>query len=442
MGLDITINNVLDMSSFATDSGVSLRKNFKLLNGIRLLLFIVHLLLLYLVAQTPHLKQSLPFLTLLGFVILFAVVTLVSIWRSTQQWPISTPEFAFHLMFDVVWLSFVTYFSGGVSNPFVAYYLVPICIAATTLRASYTWALTIFCVLAYAVLLFQYVPVPFLQHFGHDNLGVSLHHIGMWLNFSLSALIIGFFVARMTLTLREHQESIVNARERQLEDAQVFAMASMAASTAHELGTPLNSMNLLVDDCEQHLQQSSSTGIVDENLTMMREQIYRCRQSLHKLSKIADCETVVNDAPITIENWSKQLIEHWLILRPNVALESDYEGHKDIVFAPSPTLSSAMHNLLNNAADASPERLQVRFQWRTNTLNVVIRDYGAGISSELAEQLGKNFISSKTGGLGIGYFLAMTALERLGGEVALLPANKGDIGSLTRVVLPLTHMRG
>ena len=104
------------------------------------------------------------------------------------------------------------------------------------------------------------------------------------------------------------------------------------------------------------------------------------------------------------------------------------------------TLVQALQNLLDNAADASPERVLFNAEWDENSLNISIRDFGTGISDEIKTQLGKRFFSSKNEqGMGLGVYLTQITLARFGGELNL--ANHEEGGVLTSVKLPLKNLR-
>lgn len=113
-------------------------------------------------------------------------------------------------------------------------------------------------------------------------------------------------------------------------------------------------------------------------------------------------------------------------------------------YEPSPpilaerTLTHALINIFNNAADVSPHRIEVRSRWTREQLTLDIIDEGPGIAPAIFARLGKTPVSSKEHGLGVGMFLAFSAIERLGGRIEMLSRGEGK-GTLTRITLPLTQ---
>lgn len=92
-------------------------------------------------------------------------------------------------------------------------------------------------------------------------------------------------------------------------------------------------------------------------------------------------------------------------------------------------------NLLNNAADASPENIDIHASWNNEHFTLEIHDYGTGLTAATAARAGTAFFTTKEGGRGLGLFLANATLERLGGRVRLF--NRFSGGATTEVTLPL-----
>ncbi len=382
---------------------------------------------------------GLPVTTLSIVLALYSLVIVTTWWRSFQSPAITELEFFSHLLLDILFFTALLYFSGGASNPFVSYYLVPISIAATTLPLRYTWSIALLSLGAYSWLLVNYLPIPALspalEQGDHHDSSNNLHILGMWCNFVVSALLITYFVTRMASTLKEQEIKLAQQREDQLRDEQVIGIGTLAAGTAHELGTPLNTMKILVDEMRDEIQDEKSD--FDEDLSILQQQIEQCRTTLKQLVVTAEASTDGLEIKPIREYFGK-LLERWQVMRPKIQANIHYsdnlpEGNTCF----HSTIAQSLTNLLNNAADASPERIEVALSWDTKIVELSIRDYGEGITPKQRETLGKPFNSEKPDGMGLGLFLTQASINRYGGEVTIRPAS--GRGTLTQVLLPLTN---
>lgn len=382
--------------------------------------------------------------TLLGLLMAQLLVIAISHGRLLKAYDAAEGpgerEFLVQLLVDCLVLSGILYVAGGATNPFVSYYLVPIALAAATLSRMYTVLLTFFCLAAYSLLLFYYLPLQALSphempvqdmsaHAHHHDSGISLHVLGMWLNFGISALLITHFVARIAATARRQREHIIRLREQQLMDENIMAVATLAAGTAHELGTPLSSLSVLLGDLQQ--DHRANPGLAAD-LQLMAEQVSRCQQSLRQLSDTAREHQDGSARRLPVAKLVERLMRDWQVLRPDVQVGFAVTTGPDLEALLPLTVEQAIINVLNNAADAG-NSLKVSVQWNQHELVIDIEDDGPGISQQMLEQRRRVKMSDK--GMGLGLLLSHASLERVGGKLSLQPRTGG--GTLTRIVLPL-----
>lgn len=411
------------------------RANLRRLCAIRAIVLVcLSLGLMFLTRAAGSNAAVLPLtLTLL----LFAVVTVLSCWRSYWSAPITEAEFFTHLLFDLVIFTVVLYFSGGATNPLVSYYLVPIAIAAATLPPRPTWTVTLLSLAAYTLLMKVYVPLdplsPHSTHHHEPQAWFDLHIIGMWLNFAVSAGFITYFVVRMVGALRERDAQIQRHLDEERRIEQVLNIASLAAGTAHELGTPLNSIHILADELQEQL---TGHDALQPQLTSLRYAVNQCRDTLRKLVATAETGTGNEWREVTLELHLRQLLELWRLTRPRTELRTVLDGPPEARVRLHVSVDQTLANLINNAVDASPERVDITAHWDATQLQLTIRDFGPGLDTALLEQVGNAVLTTKRHGLGIGLLLSKANLERLAGTITL--SNAADGGTCAEVVLPLT----
>lgn len=390
-----------------------------------------------------HWLSAVQFYTLAGLLVLQLLVLGVGHARLLhlvqQDAAPGERELLLQLLVDVLTLTGVLYVAGGATNPFVSYYLVPIALAAATLPRRHTILLAAFCLLASGWLLFHYLPLQMLSpegahsHHGSDT-AINGHVLGMWLNVCLSALLIAHFVTRIAATVRRQREAINRLREQQLMDENILSVATLAAGAAHEMGTPLASLAVLLGDLRQ---ERTHDAALQADLQLMQDQVGRCRQSLQQLADTArehqaGSEQRQSVAQQSVAQWVERLVRNWQLLRPEVTATFAVEAGPVRHVALPLVVEKAVINVLNNAADAS-DGLQVGIAWDTQALKIEIADNGPGIAKHVLQQRGQVKTSDK--GMGIGLLLSHASLDRAGGVLSLLPRPEG--GTLTRIVLPL-----
>jgi two-component system sensor histidine kinase RegB len=355
-------------------------------------------------------------------------------WRLRRRWPIAEPELFVQLVFDVLALTALLYWCGGSTNPFVSLYLLPLTLTAVALPWAYVWSMAALTVGCYSLLLFFYVPLP-TAHAGHGE-DFQLHVFGMWLGFLLSAALISYFVVRMTQTLRERDRLRAHLREQALRHERTLALGTLAAGAAHELATPLATIAVLTTELAR------GRGDAASQLTLLREQVARCKDILGSLSAASGAPRAEGGSAVALDCWLDELLVRARALRPEARIRSDLDGPR-----PAPrvvadaTLSQALMNVLNNALDASAADVEVQARWSVDALAIDVRDRGPGLSAAAAEHAGEPFFTTKAPGvgMGLGLFLARGTVERLGGSLAL--TNRAAGGALCRVIVPLANLR-
>lgn len=370
-------------------------------------------------------------LPVISVIVAMGLVNVATWWRLGRPRAVTDTEYLLHLLTDIAGLTLLFYYTGGSTNPFISYYLVPVTIAAATLPWLYAWIIASAAMAGYTFLMLFYEPVPQLSH-GVLVGSISLHVLGMWLNFGLSAGLVTFFIYKMAHALRRRDQMLSHTRESALRNEQVLAVATQAAGTAHELGTPLSTMAVLLKEMHQDAPKGS---VLREDIELLRSQVDTCKSRLQHLVASADRRRLGEPEIKAAVGWLQEVVQRWLVLRPDVSHRLEIADHRSVPYlAVDATLDQAMMNLLNNAADASPENIVIQLDWNAEQVIIDIRDHGPGVAMSIADQLGDTFISTKTKGMGIGLFLTHATINRFGGGVSLYNHEEG--GALTEVKLP------
>lgn len=349
------------------------------------------------------------------------------------------------ISFDIAAFTIFLYFTGGATNPLGWYYLVPIMISATLLPKIHTLAIAVACILLYLLLFKYYVPLSGFEmdeHAHHampdtaeiDN-AFSLHIFGMWFGFAVSALLVAWFVVDLARALRDRDENLALARQQAMKDQQLVAMATLATGAAHELGTPLGTMMLVSESLHEEYPEKDYPELHD-SIQILNAQILRCKEALSLITTSAGKSRLAGGAFCAAGRYLDQLIDDWQGQRKisNLIYEPQTSRLTQNILADL-TITQAITNVLNNAADASPDYIEIRIETDASGVLVSVLDKGSGFPEDFCYKLGEELISSKEHGLGIGLLLTHATIHRVGGQIKCFNDQESGL-SCTRVRLP------
>jgi len=431
------------------------------------------------------LSRDLSWVPMLGAIAFLALLNVFSWWRLTLDYPVSNTELLLQLVADVGVFSVLLYYGGGSTNPFVSLYLLPLVIAAATLPRLHTWVMAMLTLSCYSLLMFWYVPLPMVgdhsMHTGHSTQAEHLHDLGqvaapsdycltpaenaitghiatappgataplpsmasdafnthimgMWLGFVISALVVAYFVVEMARAVRQRDAQLTRTREDTLRNERIVALGMQAAGAAHELGTPLSTLAVVIGELRH---ETDALPEWRDSLTLLDGQVRACKTILDKLLANAQDDIQHNASSQTAEQFLADTLNEWQLLRPAAKYACRTSGTQPSPqMRIDPALRAALMNLLNNAADASPQGIDIHAYWDNTRFILEILDHGPGLTDTAAASVGTAFFTTKEHGRGLGFFLANATLEKIGGTVRLFNRDMG--GATTEVTLPLVH---
>jgi len=405
----------------------NLRRLFLLRN------FIIFGIVLGLGLARGILNHALPAVPLSIILLLLSGLNMLTWLLYRAGHAVSDAAIFIQLLLDVAAITGVFYYTGGASNPFIWFYLLPLLIAATILPRVYTWIMAGLTVTCYSVLLFRYVPLPHAAM--HHDGGFQMHIFGMWLGFLISAGFVAVTIVGMAHSLRERERKLAEAREQALQNEQLVALGSLAAGAAHELGTPLGTMAILVNELEREYS-GDVDRLLHDKLDILGQQIARCKQALSVISATAGADRAEAGHRMPVADYVRQVVAEWQARRPGITLDVQLDRRlPDSEIIAERTLTQALVNILNNAADVSPEHIRLEATGTVSRLTLVISDRGPGLHEGVSGQLGRRFVTTKDDGMGVGLYLARATVRRLGGDLSIRNGEQG--GTITRITLPL-----
>jgi two-component system sensor histidine kinase RegB len=371
----------------------------------------------------------------LAVIALYAALTMIVRLTLRGQRRIAANRAALLLASDIAELAILLALTGGLQNPFAYLFLGPVLISATALPARMTMCLAGFAILCATVLVFVHIPLPWSSE---DPLELpAIYMMGVWLSIMLSIGYISIYAWQITEEGRQLADALA-ATELVLEREQHLSqLDGLAAAAAHELGTPLAIISVVSRELERALGASPHA----EDVRILRDQAQRCREILGKLA-----ERPTPDEPFEHLTLSA-LIEDVVAPRRGSAIEIVVTRGADTsaepVGARNPAILYGLGNLLENAVDFANGRVDVIENWTASVVSVTIRDDGPGFSPEVFARLGEPYVrgprpqrmpaAAEEAGLGLGFFIAKTLLERSGARISMANSPNPPRGAVVRV---------
>jgi two-component system, sensor histidine kinase RegB len=365
-------------------------------------------------------------------------------WRSNL---LTDRNAALLLGYDILQLALLLYLTGGLENPFAFLFLVPVTVSATSLPIKWTLVLSALAFICASFLAFDHFPLPWFPE-GPLELP-TIYIVGMWTALVSGAVFSAIYARRIAEEARQMSAALsatelVLAREQRLS-----ALDGLAAAAAHELGTPLATIALVAKELKRELPEGGHTG---EDIDLLISQAARCREILSRLANRdtpADAILAQVKLPVMLEDIVAPLRGSDVVIAVD-ARAADDRLAADPVFERNPAVTYGLGNLIENAADFATTRVDVEARWSASEVTVVVRDDGPGFSQDIIDRLGDPFVTSRKGygpgdagdaagrheGMGLGFFIAKTLLERSGAQVALANRAYPDHGATVRISWP------
>jgi two-component system sensor histidine kinase RegB len=344
-------------------------------------------------------------------------------FRQTQ-W-LEPDRAAWLLAFDIAELAALLYLTGGLENPFAFLLLGPVLISATALPPRMTLLIGTFAVFCATVLVFLHYDLPWDSE---DPLELpEIYMVGVWLSILLAIGYIGVYTWQVAEEARQMSDALaatelVLAREQHLSQ-----LDGLAAAAAHELGTPLSTITVVAREIERALDSNSPYA---DDVKLLREQARRCREILAKITELPAGEPF-DRMPLSA------LIEEAVAPHRNfgVALTVSYPTNRagEPVGARNPAIRYGLGNLIENAVDFARNRVEISAQWDSEAVDITISDDGPGFAAEVVDRIGAPYVTHRKPeprasedeeqsvfGLGLGFFIAKTLLERSGAKLSLV----------------------
>ncbi len=408
------------------------RKNMLLLIQLRWIAVIGQILTIAVVET--GLGVALPLRTMALVMAALVLLNLASHAWLRQRQTVSSAALLIALLFDVLALTAQLWLSGGATNPFIALYLLQVTLGAILLDTRATWGIVLLCCVCFAGLTQSYRPLALSESLANDIFG--LHIAGMLVCFGLDGALLVVFVTRITRNLRERDAHLAALKQHAVEEDHIVRMGLLATGAAHELGTPLASLSVILGDWRRMPVIAGDADMAQE-VEEMQVAIKRCKSIVTGILMAAGEARGEAPSVTTVNSFLDEIVADWRMGRAMPGLFYSNEFGGDLAIVSDSALKQVLFNVLDNAYEASPGWIQFAAERDDETLVLRISDAGPGFAPEMLAQFGKPYQSSKgkLGG-GLGLFLVVNVVRKLGGFVRA--QNRTGGGAVVTLSLPLS----
>lgn len=368
-------------------------------------------------------------LPLLPMGLVIAVLVAVNLISRTRLggWKWALPV---ELAIDVLALTAQLALSGGATNPFTTLYLLQITLSAVLLPREITWSLVgLMSVLFVALTGFHR---PLLLPEGTDLFPIYIG--GMFVGLVLDAVLIAAFVTRITANLSDRTARLAALHQQAIEEDHIIRMGLFASGAAHELGTPLSSISVILGDW----RHSATDPEQRDEIAAMQKAIDRCKSIVSGILMTSGAARGEDARVTSLSDFIEDLANDWADARDFDGLALSGHISEDMQIVSDATLKQMLMNVLDNALEVSPDWVGLEAARRGADLVLTVRDRGPGFAPEILAEVGQPYRTTKDRpGRGLGLFLTISAIRKLGGDLSV--ANRAE-GAEVTVRLPLASL--
>ncbi|MEG6508340.1 ActS/PrrB/RegB family redox-sensitive histidine kinase [Methyloligella sp. 2.7D] len=354
------------------------------------------------------------------------------------------------LAYDILQMAALLYLTGGLENPFSFLLVAPVTVSAATQPPRVTLALGALTILLASLLTVYHHPLPWFEPGG---LQLPFYYVlGIWATVVSGLMFIGFYSWRTAEEGRRMAEALAAAEMVLAREQRLSALDGLAAAAAHGLGTPLATISVVSKELLRDVEEGDPRH---DDLALLRSQAERCREILAQLAaKAEQNDLIVSRMPVT-QLMEEVVAPHRLVTvpieiktGPPPGVEPETPAAREPVMQRNPGVLYGLGNLIENAIDFAANKVETEAVWTADEVRITIADDGTGFPADVLEQLGEPFVTTRPSeswgeeapdehiGMGLGFFIAKTLLERSGARLKLANRDKSPGGAVVTVIWP------
>ena len=344
------------------------------------------------------------------FVGILSNIYLISFYERVQ---ISDKSAVIFLSIDILQLSFLLYFTGGVVNPFIIFLLIPSVFASSNLSIKSNLILLFITTSSIIFLTFfsEDLPAPLSNHF-HVS---PYYFYSIPISLIIALFFLNYFAVSFGFESRLRKEALDKMEEVMAKEHEMLSLGGQAAAAAHSLGTPLSTIKII---SQELLEQFKDKKNIIKDIKLLSSQVERCNQILKKLSLNPIEEDVFIDENITIRDFLVEIITSFReTSKKEFILNTDQDSNKKKI-TKSMEIIYGLRNFIGNANKYSSNKVYITLKSDNDFTEIIIEDDGNGYSSDIYSKIGEPYLKSNNKenkskqGLGLGIFIGKNLLEK------------------------------
>ena len=353
---------------------------------------------------------KIPFFETLAIILLSVALNIYSYYEERKNKSISNTKAFSFLLFDTLQLGFLLFLTGGIINPFSILILAPVITSASYLPALMTVVLSTISIIIIAILNFYFVPL----NLGPKFYLPDIYSFGLVAALIITVIFIAIYAYLFASSSRKISNALSVSKLQILNQKKMTEVGSLSAAAAHELGTPLNTIFLVLNDLLKEKKLVDDKNIV-KDIILLKSQAERCKEILQRFSKnplklkdkFLEKVKISDLIKINFEKFNKNKKLVLKIIPSNNEPEIIYRD--EIMYA--------LGNIIQNAIFYCYNTISVEITYQKECVKIIISDDGSGFSKDIIDKLGEPYISKNNHGMGLGIFISKNLIENMGGNL-------------------------
>ena len=357
-------------------------------------------------------KIPIPLFETLTIILFSVAVNFYSYFEERKNKSISNIKAFSFLLFDTLQLGFLLFLTGGIVNPFSILILAPVITSASYLPALMTVVLSSISIVIIILLNFYFIPL----NLGSEFFLPVIYNFGLVASLIITVIFIAIYAYLFASSSRKISNALSISKLQILNQKKITEVGSLSAAAAHELGTPLNTIFLIINDLLKEKKLVEDKNIV-KDIYLLKSQAERCKEILQRFSK--------NPLKLKDKFLNKVKITDLIKINFDKFNKNKKLNIKNIQITEEPEISFkdemmyALGNIIQNAIFHCKETITVELDYNKTDLKIIITDDGLGFSKDIIDKLGEPYISKNSQGMGLGIFIAKNLIENMGGNINL-----------------------